>query len=369
MNAKRATRKPRSKSKIGEQHEQAQVLQHKRGLPVISYSRLSNFMTCPRLEWYQYRVEKVGIEPKDPNLPFIEGNVGHYALAYWYKIHRMLRANLLNRVRKVTDTLADRNQLTPEVGDRLEVLLAAMIGACLGYPEVYRSDLTRFEVLYIEQPFEFEIEVDGVKILVVGRMDLVTRDKDTKLEAVWDHKFVGGVKPGSYVALPMNLQDWMYCAGYRHLTGHLPGGRQRNFILKSQLRQRKDSQGGKESLVTYEARVRQQYIDEPDKKFFRPPVQPVEEAIVDSVMEVIFGWIRRWLQNEGEEMNFGACLGMYGRPCPYIQACTAKLKGHKEGWNAPECRGLYRVKTELLGDEDESQAIEPELLDEEKEKE
>jgi hypothetical protein len=44
-------------------------------------------------------------------------------------------------------------------------------------------------------------------------------------------------------------------------------------------------------------------------------------------------------------MRFSACVGMFGNPCVYGPACLAKMMGRgKQGWDAPECRGLYRVK-------------------------
>jgi hypothetical protein len=79
----------------------------------------------------------------------------------------------------------------------------------------------------------------------------------------------------------------------------------------------------------------------------------VEKRIVENVYEHIgrILTLRRTVV-ENPYMSF-TCLGMYGQPCPFVQACTAKLAGHNDGWNAPECRGQYRLK----------KALHPELKD------
>jgi hypothetical protein len=48
---------------------------------------------------------------------------------------------------------------------------------------------------------------------------------------------------------------------------------------------------------------------------------------------------------------------MFGKTCDFIQACTARLLGRGEGWDAPECQGLYKLKEcqheELKEDDDD----------------
>ena len=103
-----------------------------------------------------------------------------------------------------------------------------------------------------------------------------------------------------------------------------------------------------ESLLEYEARVQSQYTTEPDKMFFRPPPRLVEEKALEAVKQNLAAHVEQWkrINAEGKlpPMRWCSCSGMYGKPCFFGPACVAESVGHKQGWNAPECSGLYRVK-------------------------
>lgn len=304
----------------------------------LTYSRLSTFLKCPMLEYYQYRVGGVGLKLTAPYTPFIEGELGHYALHHFYKSGRMLRDNLSKRIEKLIEAAGP---LTPEDDDALRVKLAALMGACLGYKQVYSDNVGekgKYENILLEAPFEFEI--DGIKIR--GKIDRFNKDKETGKTILWENKFLLSATANNYVALPLDLQGLIYCEGVKSLTGEYPDLKAWDFILKSQLRRKKDKEGGKESLATFEARVQDQYVQEPEKKLFRPPPLPVYKTMLTTLKRELKKIIKRF--NEGEtEMSF-SCLGMYGQPCQFVQACTERLKEHKDGWDAPACQGLYKMK-------------------------
>ena len=122
------------------------------------------------------------------------------------------------------------------------------------------------------------------------------------------------------------------------------------MIKKSQLRRKGMTGEGKvpESLLEYEARVQSQYMEEKDKMFFRPPPRLVEPKALDSVQKHLTHHIAQFKSmmdsKEMPPMRWPSCTGMYGKPCMFGPACMAESVGHREGWNAPECQGLYRVK-------------------------
>lgn len=308
----------------------------------LTYSRLSTFLKCPRMEYYQYRVNGVGIKPTAPYIPFIEGDLGHYALYHFYNSGRMLRDNLQKRVKKMIDELGP---LDPDTDDALNVKLAALMGACLGYKQVYHDNVGengKYENILLEAPFEFDF--DGITIR--GKIDRLNRDKETGKTILWENKFVASATAQNYTALPMDLQGFIYCEGVKVLTGEYPDFKAWDFILKSQLRRKKDKQGGKESLLSFEARVQDQYVQEPEKKLFRPPPLPVYKTMLGTLKKELKKIIKRF--NEGEtEMGFSDCLGTFNQPCTFIQACTEKLKDHEDGWDAPACRGMYKLKETL----------------------
>jgi len=303
----------------------------------VSQSRLKLFNTCPMAEYYSYRVKGVGVKPTAVSLPYLEGEFGHYALMHYYKSGRMLRQNMLNRAQKLLDR--DKPSMTPEEYDKAQIALAAMVGACLGYKVHYQSDKDKYDTLCVETTFEFKLG----DYTFVGQIDWLVREKESKKIILWDHKFMGGVSASAYEALPLNIQQLIYCEGVKAITGKYPDLHSTNFILKSMLRRKKDRAGGKESLATFEARVVQQYIDEPDKKFFRPPPVRVDEKSLETVREHLALALDLFHTDKPPRMSF-ACLGMYGKACVFVPACRAKLMGRKDGWDAPECTGLYRLK-------------------------
>lgn len=305
----------------------------------VTYSRISTFLKCPMLEYYQYRVNGRGIKLAAPYIPFIEGELGHYALHFFHKSNRMLRANLINRV---DELIAEAGNLDPEVDNTLKVKLAALIGACLGYKQVYSGDKDKYKTILTEEPFEFTLG----DITFRGKIDRLSQDKESKKMILWENKFLMSASAQNYVALPMDLQGMLYCEGVKSITGEYPDLKAWDFIIKSQLRQKKDKQGGKESLVTFEARVQDQYIQESGKKFFRPPPIRVYKSMLSSLTDELKKILSRFT-GDVVEMNFTNCLGMYGQPCAFNQACTEKLLGHKDGWDAPACQGLYKMKDAL----------------------
>lgn len=318
----------------------------------VTQSELKSFLICPRLEWYSYHAgpEGFGVKVRDTPDYFIEGELGHYALAKWYETGAkgkplMLRQNMVNRVNEM---IADMGEITPEADNRLRAKLAAMIGACHGYKHVRISDFEKYEVVFVEK--EFEIEVAGVTLR--GKLDLGLKDKTTGEFGFMDNKFVQTIPTDAYSALPLDLQQMVYCLGFIALTGDLPKWYTFNFVKKSQLR-RKGMTGdasAPEPLLQYEARVQQQYVEEPEKMFFRPPHIPVEGEVFKRVREQVENIITRWVESsklplDKIPMNFTSCEGRYGNLCAFGPACTACLAGRGDnGWDSPVCRGLYEPK-------------------------
>ncbi len=310
---------------------------------ILTYTRMSCFEQCPRLEYYQYGVNGRGVESAQPYLPFIEGDFGHYAVAMFYKTGRMYRANLIKRAEMVVDQVQRDMIVTPEDMEDIRLSFAMMTGAASGYRDAYVTDLDKYEVLFVEKEFEFTLG----DFKIQGKIDRGLRDKKSGYPMIWETKWVGGITKGSYESMPMSFQDLIYCEGFKAITGEYPKVRCRDFIQKSRLRLKSDKSGGKETFLQYETRVQQQYQEEKDKMFWRPEPQLVLPTMIKNVTDNML----RMLENrervkDNPYMSF-ACLGMYGTACKFVQACEAKLMGHEDGWNAPECKGLYRLKKVL----------------------
>lgn len=318
---------------------------------IMTQSRMMDFLTCERLEWFRYRAGGCGIEVIVPETFYLEGEFGHYALAHWYmnaaKGGLMLRQNMIERIEKTID---DLGEITPEYSDELKQKMAAMIGACYAYKEKYKPDLKRYKFILIEK--EFEIEIAGV--IFRGKLDLGVEDREDGKRGFWEHKFLQQYSADDYDSLPLNLQQLIYTLAFKALTGKLPDWYMWNVIKKSALR-RKGTTAKKdgsmpipESWVEFESRVQAQYMEEQDKMFCRPPPRKIEAKPLESLAESVayhIGLLRKFVESEEmPPMRYCSCQGRYGKPCPYSKACQAAMAGHGQGWNAPECRGLFRKK-------------------------
>jgi len=311
----------------------------------MTFSRISMILGCPMKGFYGYQAGGNGIELLAPFMPFIEGEFVHYALSHFHKSDRMQRVHLMERMKEIINRYKDgAGGIDPELDNKLQKSLAAMLGACLGYKQRYKDDKDKYETLYVEEPFQFEI----AGFTVEGVIDWVARDKKSDQLIIVEHKTTSRLAPSVYEAMPMSFQDLLYCEGVKALTGEYPDAMMRNYVVKSALRRRKDKEGGMESLPQFETRVTQQYMDEPEKKFFRTPPVKLLKTTIKSVLaqlEKILSHIA--LVQVDPYMDFSACIGKYDTPCAFMPACRAKLQCHADGWNAPECRGLFREKEEL----------------------
>ena len=306
----------------------------------ISYSRIRTFLECPMKEYYTYRVEGVGITTTTPYKPFILGDLLHYALAKYHdpQCQRMLRQNMINRVHKVIDSLGP---IEPEKLNSMMVELHGMVGACLGYKEVYKTDKDEFETLFVEKDFAFERK--GVTIR--GKVDWGVKTKDNKTMFVEEKSTSDSPSMllTKYALTPLNAQGLIYTEGFKSITGAYPDLMCWDYVVKTGLRPKGSlEKGNLEPLETYIDRVQEQYMVEPEKKFFRTPPLPVDQNLVKAVWEYLDTIIMK-IQTERPYMSFN-CLGMFGTACPFAEACTAKLRGMKDGWNAGNCLGLYKLK-------------------------
>lgn len=317
---------------------------------IFTQSRLMDFLTCERFEWYKYRAAGVGVEVVAKEDFFLEGEFGHYALHHWYKNPPhglMLRENMVKRIKGMMDDLGEIN---PEDYERKEMKLAAMVGACHAYKVKYKDDFKKYEILFTEE--QFEIDIEGITFR--GKLDLGVKERETEDEGFVEHKFVSSFSSKNYEVLPLNLQQLIYTLGFKQITGKYPKWYIWNMIKKSQLRRtgtkpkKGEAVAHPEPLIQYESRVQQQYIEEPDKMFLRTPPRLVEANALEELRKMVAYHLASWVTlSRGKEipaMRFSSCEGRYGSVCPFGPACVAQMAGHKDGWNSGECSGLYRKK-------------------------
>lgn len=167
--------------------------------PTWSVSRMRTWHRCPRLHHYRYGLD-LGEPPTDAQA---FGSVGHVAL----------ETDLREKLGQVApfDPLA----MLPDAYERAR--LAALLA---GYR--LRWEATRWEILGVEVPFEFELG----GYLVNGRMDGIVRDLADGRTWVLEHKFTGSdVSPGStyWEKLALDVQVGVYIDGATVLGHEIAG--------------------------------------------------------------------------------------------------------------------------------------------------
>jgi hypothetical protein len=334
----------------------------------FTQSRMLDFLTCERLEWFKFQAGTgVGVEIISRPDFFLEGEFMHYALMQWYKTGSkvsacacagknkkcpackgegsvqgtplMLRENMLKRIKEMMDELGPIEQQDML---RKQSKLAAMLGAAQAYKQLYRSDFDRWDILAVEKEFEFPLG----DVLIRGKMDLVVRDRESNKVGFIEHKALQSFDGSDFSNLPINLQQLLYSRGCEVALSLRPEWYMWNVIKKSSLRLKQN-----ESLVEFETRTQQQYTEDPAKMFVRPPPRMIEQKAVESTLSDMTQHIERWVtlrnSNAIPPMRWCSCEGKYSNACSFGPACTALQCGKKEGWNAAECKGLYRVKEQL----------------------
>ena len=313
----------------------------------ITYSRLSRFLECPMKEYYSYRVNGTGIKPVQTPVPFIEGSFLHYALEHFHgQGQQMLRKNL---EKKVVESINELGAIDVELHNKLQTKLAAMMGACFGYKVQYIGDKKRYETLGVEVPFELDFE--GFKLR--GKIDWIAKEIETGHIIIFENKSTSsstGQLTARYTQLPLDLQGLIYGMGAETILKKMPDYKGWNFIVKTKLRRRGSiEKGNLETLPSYEARIQNEYVEAPEKMFFRPPPLKILPRHTDFLKAELIKILKRW--DDEPCMSFN-CLGMFGLPCTYLDACREKMAGVKDGWDSGKCLGLYKLKeaqyTELI---------------------
>jgi hypothetical protein len=254
-------------------------------------------------------------------------------------------------IKRIKKTFDDMGAITPEYEQELNQDLAAMIGACLAYKQIYKDDAKKYKILFIEK--EFTVLIGGFTFK--GRIDLGLENVKDGTKGFMEHKFLSQFSLSNFTNLPLNIQQLIYCLGFKEITGEFPVWYTWNIIKKSQLR-RKGTKPAKgmavavpENLLEFEARCTQQYLEDPDKMFFRPPPRLVDMKALDRVHKMVEAYLTQWESMIGKDpmMCLSSCEGKYNNACAYAPACTTFMSGKKDGWDAPECLGMYKLKEYL----------------------
>lgn len=147
----------------------------------VSYSELATFRDCP-LKWqlkYFWR-----LKGPDRILRLDRGIAWHLMLERHYEAVKV-GASREEARKAVFDALNDYDRL---IGGMEHGEFETLTWMYDDYVRIYRSD-ARFEIVRTEAEFEFPMPVPGAPgLVIVGKIDLETLDRERGTRQVWDHK-------------------------------------------------------------------------------------------------------------------------------------------------------------------------------------
>lgn len=297
----------------------------------ITTSEMDAWSNCPQLWWWKYQAGTAhcGIEPVGFYLPYLEGRFLHHTVAIYNRTGKMMKTGLL----KWYDDQLTEFELTREDCKKAEIAKHRAFGACVGYRDTYPEDPS-LNWLSIESPFEFLFK----GYTFAGRIDGCYESPDGLV--LREYKFLSKGSQMAPVALPLNLQRWMYTMAIKTLHGKWPVRVEFIYIFKTRISQKKG-----ESQAEFEKRVIDQYTSQDDTLFYRQSIE-IEASAVESIFAEIVQQRLLIMTSRKPWMNDRHCVRPASTPCPFLPACTALLQNQRQGWMAPQCIKLYRQKTD-----------------------
>lgn len=292
----------------------------------FSVSKLREFLTCEKRYEYKY-VD--GLLPRTYQRALEFGSIGHKFLEEWYKsIGNDKSPSYLYEIKDIVELVKKERGVEDFDAfslQQFETDLYTVSGMIQAYTKFYEKDITRWDVLLIEQMLTLDVPFNNW--ILRGMPDLILRDKITKEIWVVDHKFLAQITQGLIKKLPLDYQVHAYLKMTKEwmtknsIEGTLKGVIY-NIVRKPSKRQK---QG--QSLERFQDELFADYLERPDEFFYRENITVTEHHIrnFDKFLDIVTKDLTaKHLSNEFKQ-NVFACDN-YGE-CAYIQLC---LRGKNE---------------------------------------
>lgn len=220
------------------------------------------------------------LSPRSVNIPFLVGGLFHSELEIMYTSkgfdERAARKRVTEEIEKKCMSLS----ITPEQSDKVWIQRAIVMGLIRGYAKHYlKDDLAKWKIIECEVIFKFPLPR---KYTSTGKRDmLVAEKKKLKVLILVEHKTASRIDSGYVAKLPLDSQILGYALSVKKETGKIPGRILYNIAKKSQLRQKET-----ETFDDYSKRVESEYLDFPEKYFYRESLTFTEADIKNYEIEL-----------------------------------------------------------------------------------
>jgi hypothetical protein len=343
--------------------------------------------------YYQYHLDGTGIVLSRPALDPWIGIAAHDMLAGFIQdmltegtgIERAPQANWNARL----DAICRKRGETAHTGAEAGHLAYSL---ALGWWYIFESWLAKYEIVAVER--EFEMDLDGGRIKLMVKPDLVIRSRDTKALTIVDFKTMGSFDE---ITTPAQYRESVQIALMTKAVETVLGEPINTFYIAGMVKGTKrhfEKDGNKSEERRFHSHLC--YASEPKAPFNNwttkgywynktpvwtklspsewiqhlrenepailtglfPLMGPFQRQthMIEQAMRFVVGSENRWIEklwgiydNDGEggdwldslfNRSYGHCTSFYGDVCPFMTLCY-KLPGHED----PVGSGLYLVRT------------------------
>ena len=279
----------------------------------FSQSEIVMWDQCPT-KWYNryyLQLEKVG----DYNLFNVIGTAWHTMMEIWYQS----KGKALSAPELIFPEDTIFTQEDERANEMWHEILEAMIQA---YDYHFKADLKLFKMDTLEEVVTVEVEIDGVKMQLTGKVDMTGKFRN-KI-AQWDHKTTSQLSPQMCDAWEYKFQFMFYAWLKKQAMGLKVEEFIVNVVRKPQLRWKKD-----EHLHAFAGRVKHAMLSEPNEYFYRQHLELNDFAYQNFEESVLMPKLKRIasLQKNPKlepilalNRNTEAC-NHFGQVCPFYDKC------------------------------------------------
>lgn len=232
---------------------------------VWTSSSVKMFRKCKR-KWFWKYIMRLRPRYRAPSLMI--GSAFHHTLGEWYTGPRVSMAKIVGNHVKVMEKEAAENHsfYDQEEYDKLTTAIDTFTGMMLGYAEVYDSD--RKDWVINRETIEAQFKVDMGTFDYAGMIDLVAVKRNSKTYFQVEHKTASKIEESYIDRLPLDTQVRGYVYGAIKAKGL-----KINEVLYDVVRKCKLRRKSNETMDQFSARIRDDYMSDPTKYFFREPLK------------------------------------------------------------------------------------------------
>lgn len=281
---------------------------------VLFCSKVRVFNECQRKFYYQY---VRNLEPTGTSLPLFIGSMVHKAMEDWYggmspdDVCGMMSEHIRKEMHK-KGIGRDSDELTKHT--------AMIQGMIAGYMEVFKDDLTDWNIIRTEQSFLLDTDGNGPFISTLDTM-LVGK----KGLAFNDFKTAASIDGEVIKSLGMDLQMQTYWRVVEQVLNMKIAEAYYTVIKKPKIRQKQT-----ETAEDYAKRVMDLYTETPDDYYHREPIRRSQKHIDEVAVDLTWyiSAIYDKFETNDENIlhpqhwprNTKACRNFF-KNCPFTDPC------------------------------------------------